>query len=102
MENRINQSILNHQKRNDCSKSLLCTYHDLIRIDEINAFKIVECFGVRIDDLCHIGGTVISHVYDGNKEQNDSKKTCLKIFITYLFNLNPKWFPNLRYTINLP
>lgn len=60
MENRINQSILNHHNRDDCSKSLLCTYHDLIRLDEINAFKIVECFGVRIDDLCHIGGTVIT------------------------------------------
>ena len=85
MTNRINQAILNHQKGYNCSQAVLCAYHDLMGMDETNAFKIAEGFGSGMGGLRHTCGAVTAmfmvasyFASDGNKEQNDSRRSCYK------------------------
>lgn len=42
MEKRIKRVINNHQKGYNCSQAVLCAYHDLIGLEERQAFKIAR------------------------------------------------------------
>ena len=58
MEKRIKRAINNHQKGYNCSQAVLCAYHDLIGLEERQAFKIAEGFGSGMGGLRHTCGAV--------------------------------------------
>lgn len=45
MENRIEKAIAYHKTGYNCSQAVICTYCDLLGIDEETAFKVSEGFG---------------------------------------------------------
>lgn len=46
METRVEQTIQRHDKGYNCAQAVLCTYCDLLGLDENSAFKISEAFGL--------------------------------------------------------
>ena len=83
MEKRIKRAINNHQKGYNCSQAVLCAYHDLIGLEERQAFKIAEGFGSGMGGLRHTCGAVTAMFMvasyfssDGDTIQNDSRKSC--------------------------
>lgn len=82
MEKRIKLSVNNHQKGYNCSQAVLCAYHDLIGLEERQAFKIAEGFGSGMGGLRHTCGAVTAMFMvasyfssDGDTIQNDSRKS---------------------------
>lgn len=80
---RIKLAINNHQKGYNCSQAVLCAYHDLMGMDETQAFKLAEGFGSGMGGLRHTCGAVTAmfmvasyFASDGDTTQNDSRKSC--------------------------
>ena len=46
MESRIQQAIDRHHKGYNCAQAVVCTYADLLGVDEETAFRISEGFGL--------------------------------------------------------
>lgn len=45
MDYRVNKAIEKHFKGYNCSQAVLCAYHDLIGLEEEQAFRLAEGFG---------------------------------------------------------
>lgn len=46
MESRIEQAVARHQKGYNCAQAVICTYCDLFGINEDDAYRMSEAFGL--------------------------------------------------------
>lgn len=58
MEERIRQSRENHKKGYNCAQTVLCTYHDLLGVDEDILYRIAEGFGAGMGGRMETCGAV--------------------------------------------
>lgn len=58
MESRVEQAIQKHKEGYNCSQAVLCTYCDLLGVDQETAFRISEGFGAGMGGLRDTCGAV--------------------------------------------
>lgn len=51
MEDRINQTITNHNKGYNCAQAVACAYCDLVGVDEDIMFRMAEGFGLGMGNM---------------------------------------------------
>ena len=89
MDYRVNKAIEKHCKGYNCSQAVLCAYHDLIGLEEEQAFRLAEGFGSGMGglrDTCGaVTGMFMAASYlasDGDREKNASRKSCYELIHT--------------------
>lgn len=83
MKSRVYNAIENHKKGYNCCQAVVCTYADLVGIDDKIAFKMSEIFGVGVAEVC---GSVCAMMLiaslknsDGELENSKSKVETYKL-----------------------
>lgn len=84
MSQRVEQTIVNHNKGYNCAQAVACAYADLYDVSEKDAFRATEAFGRGMGSMSTCGA-VSAMVYlvglqlsDVNLEQPRSKMACYK------------------------
>lgn len=86
MESRVLLAAQKHKSGYNCCQAVLCTYIDLLEIDEKTAFRVSEGFGLGIAGTYGTCGAVCAMVLacslktsDGNLEKPKSKLTTYEL-----------------------
>lgn len=58
METRVQQATERHQKGYNCAQAVACTYADLVGMDEVTMFKVIEGFGAGMGSMDGTCGAV--------------------------------------------
>lgn len=58
MESRVQQATERHQKGYNCAQAVACTYADLVGMDEVTMFKVIEGFGSGMGSMDGTCGAV--------------------------------------------
>lgn len=86
MTQRVDKAIENHCKGYNCSQAIVCAYHQLLNLDEKQAFRLAEGFGSGMGGLKDTCGAVTGMFMvasylasDGDCENNASRKSCYEL-----------------------
>lgn len=86
MESRVEHADELHRKGYNCAQAVACTYADLVGVDEREAFRSMEAFGLGMGGMRGTCGALSGAVYlaglatsDGNLEKPGTKKSCYQL-----------------------
>lgn len=86
MQSRVEQADIRHKKGYNCAQAVACTYCDLVGVDEQEAFRSMEAFGLGMGGMLGTCGALSGAVYlaglsnsDGNLDAPATKGATYKI-----------------------
>lgn len=72
MSSRIEEAAKRHEKGYNCSQSVVCTYCDLLGVDEKTAFRLSEGFGAGMGNMENTCGALSGAVMLAGLKNSDS------------------------------
>ena len=72
MKSRVLEAANHHKNGYNCSQSVICTYADLLGIDEVTAFRVSEGFGLGIAKEYRTCGSVCAMILAAGLKNSDA------------------------------
>lgn len=75
LKSRVLEAAKKHKAGYNCCQAVICTYTDLLNIDEVTAFRVAEGFGLGISKEYRTCGSVCAMVLAAGLKNSDANLT---------------------------